>query len=507
MNDFKESASKTTMLFGRGILAKNAIWNIFGQSFPLLVGLVAIPFLIKELGTERFGILSIAWMVIGYFSIFDFGLGRAVTKIVAEKLASGKLVEIPAYTWTAMILMSVMGVIGGIVVAFISPWLVTDALNIPIKYQTESVDAFYLLGLAIPLVIISVGLRGIMEGYQQFKLVNIGRIFLGIWTFIGPLIVLLFSNSLASIVEILVAGRLVILLFYSKLCLSIVPALSDRIEFDRKLIAPLVSFGGWMTISNIVGPIMVYMDRFLIGSFVSMTAVAYYTTPYEMVTKLWIVPMGLVGVLFPAFSSTFARNKMETVKLYVRSTKYIFLVMFPVILFVISFSYDLLDLWLGDDFAENGYVILQLLAVGVFVNSMARVPLALIQGVGKPNLIAITHLTELPLYLVLLWSLLNEFGIYGVAIAWTIRTLVDTVIIFVLSGRVLPESWHVIKSASKYVAFALFAFYLANIEIEWKIKSVLYCLALLLFGIYAWIKMLDAQDRNLIKRSIRSIAG
>ena len=50
----------------------------------MLVALVAIPILVDGLGTARFGILTLAWMVVGYFSLFDLGLGRALTKLTAK---------------------------------------------------------------------------------------------------------------------------------------------------------------------------------------------------------------------------------------------------------------------------------------------------------------------------------------------------------------------------------------------------------------------------------------
>ena len=65
------------------------------------MALFTIPFLIKGLGEEKFGILSLAWVVIGYFSLFDFGIGRTLTKIVAEKIGLEEIDEIPGLFWTA----------------------------------------------------------------------------------------------------------------------------------------------------------------------------------------------------------------------------------------------------------------------------------------------------------------------------------------------------------------------------------------------------------------------
>jgi hypothetical protein len=79
-------------------VSRNAIYNLVGETVPILAALLAIPVLIRSLGTDRFGLLTIVWMVIGYFGLFDFGLGRALTKIVAEKLGAGRPDDVPALT-------------------------------------------------------------------------------------------------------------------------------------------------------------------------------------------------------------------------------------------------------------------------------------------------------------------------------------------------------------------------------------------------------------------------
>lgn len=62
-------------LIGRRLLARNVVWNLTGQVLPLLVGLIAIPLLLGQLGADRFGILALVWIVIGYFGVFDFDWG------------------------------------------------------------------------------------------------------------------------------------------------------------------------------------------------------------------------------------------------------------------------------------------------------------------------------------------------------------------------------------------------------------------------------------------------
>ena len=169
-------ANKQESPTGGRHLARNVFWNLLGTGAPLLVAIVAIPILIDGLGTARFGVLTLAWMVVGYFSLFDFGLGRALTKLVAEKLGKCQFDEIPGLVWTAISSMIVLGVLGAAVIAMLSPWLVGSALKIPAELQHETLNSFFLLALSIPIVIGTTGFRGVLEAYQRFGLVNAVRI-------------------------------------------------------------------------------------------------------------------------------------------------------------------------------------------------------------------------------------------------------------------------------------------------------------------------------------------
>lgn len=484
-------------------LTRNAMWNLLGSGLPLLVGLIAIPPLIHGLGTEGFGILSIAWLIIGYFSLFDLGLGRALTQVVAEKVGAEQLDSIPALTWTALILMVVLGIIGGLVMAELSPWIVQRALKISAHLQYDTLRSFYMLALSIPIVISTAGLRGILEAYQRFDLVNAIRIPMGLFTFLGPLLILPFSKNLFPIVTLLIIGRAVVWVAHLVLCLRVVPALRYNVRVDRTLIKPLLHIGGWMTVSNIIGPLMVYFDRFLIGAVVSVAAVAYYATPYEIVTKLWIVPSALAGVLFPAFSAALIQDRAYAVRLLERSVNHVFLILFPLSLVIVTFAYEGLHLWVGREFAANSSFVLKWLSVGVFINSLAHTPFAMVQGAGRSDLSAKTHIIELPFYLLALWWLLSIYGIQGAAVAWVVRVSVDTAVFFFMVRRLLPEASEAINRITVMLICAVGILLVAGFLNGLLAKGFFLVTVLTALVLYSQHRILEPAERELIKRVFR----
>lgn len=458
----------------------------------------AIPVLIRALGTARFGVLTLAWMVVGYLSLFDLGLGRALTKLVAEKLGAGREDEIPALVWTALVLMAGLGIAGIIAASALSPWLVYGVLKIPISLQAETLKAFYLLAFSIPVIISTAGVRGVLEAYQRFDLTNIVRIPLGVFTFLGPLAILPFSKSLFPIVVALLAVRLLAWGAHLLFCLHVVPALSRKISVQRSMIRPLLSFGGWMTVTNIISPVMVYFDRFLIGAMISMVAVAYYATPYEVLTRLRIVPGAVAGVLFPAFSATLMQDRAHTAQLFGRGVNYIFLALFLPAVIIITLAHQGLAFWLGLDFAKHSTLVVQMLTVGMFLNSLALFPFALIQGAGRPDITAKLHLVELPFYLCGVWWLTSKFGIEGTAIAWMLRVAVDMGVLYVVTCWLLPDTAFVIRRSALMLVVALGIFVLAAFTMALFAKALFLAGVMIIFFPAAWFLVLSDRERAFV---------
>ncbi|MGA8555983.1 MAG: flippase [Candidatus Acidiferrales bacterium] len=503
MADISNFASRS--LTGNRLLAKNVIWNLLGTGSPLLVALVCVPMIISRLGKDRFGVLTLAWALIGYASLFDLGLSRALTQFVARRLGAGEDREVPSLAWTSLLLMLLLGFAGTACVLLISPWLAGRGLNIPTALQRETLQSLRLLGLSIPFVVTTAGLRSLLEAHQRFVLINALRIPMGVFTFAGPLLTLPFSKSLVPVVVTLVGGRIVAWAAHLLLCLLVLPELRRSSAWERAALGPLLRFGGWMTVSNVLSPLMVTLDRFLIGALVSMTAVTYYATPYEVVTKFWLLPSALMGVMFPAFSASFAQDRDRTALLFGRSVKSLLLVLFPIMLCMVALAQDGLKLWLGPEFAQHSFRVLQWLAVGVFINSLAQAPFTLLQGVGKPDLTAKLHLIELPAYLGLLWWLIGTRGIEGAAIAWTARVTIDALFLFGLARRFLSANRPIRLRAALLPVVALLIMALATLLQGAIVKGLFLLGTILGFVLVTWFQILTPEERTLAEAARKEI--
>ncbi len=495
-------AAPTHLTSGR-LLAGNTFWNLVGLGLPMVVGVFCLPVLKRSLGTDRLGLLSLAWVVIGYFGLFDFGLSRALTKVVAERLGQRRYGELQPLISTSLVMLALLGTVGGVATVVLSRWIVEHLLNMPAGLHAESLHAFYWLAVSLPMVIVTAGARGVLEALQRFRLATAIRIPMGIFNYVAPVLVLPLSRSTVTVVAVLVIGRAVGCIAHIWACVLVLPELRRPPVIDMGLTRPLLSFGGWMTVSNVVGPFMVTFDRFVIGAMISVAAVAYYAVPYEVVYKLTMWPAALITVLFPAFSTAGRADRGRLAFLYESGIKYVFIGLFVPTLALIAFAPEALNLWLGRDFAVNSTPVARWLLVAIFLNGLAQVPFAHLQSEGRPDITAKLHLFELPLYACMLFVLGWKFSIQGVALAWLLRVVVDTGLLFMFSHRMLPENKIVVSKLPVLVGAALVVFGIASSGAPFGLRMAVVSAASVLAAVAAWFWMFSPRERKSLQALFR----
>ena len=485
-----------------GLLARNTLINLIGQGLPLLVAVVAIPIIVRGMGMDRFGLLSLVWVFMGSFAIFDLGLGRATTKFVAEALGKGEPEKVPPLVWTAVIVQAIFGIFGGLVLFGITPFLVESILNIPSDLIMEAKTTFYLLAAFVPVILISGSFSGVLEAAQRFDLVNAVRIPSSTLTYLLPMIGMFLGLGLPGIVTLILLAKVAGLAVFIALNLLIIPELkkysASLTSFPR-----LFSFGGWIMISNIFGPILYYLDRFLIGALLTMTAVTYYTAPFEMTSRLAIISGSLLMTLFPAFSALGTTRRDNLQRLYIRSIKYLLLIMGPIVLILVIFAGDILRFWLGGDFAQQSTLVFQILLIGALIYLPAPVSLGLFQGLGRPDIAPKIYMIYVPLNIGLVWFFVQSMGITGAALSFALRALFEAALFFIISSKLIHLSYASLKENGLLRGFCAFLalcvpFWGLSLTDTSAIKIGFIVIGAIIFVIVTWNYVLDQIDKDVI---------
>jgi O-antigen/teichoic acid export membrane protein len=430
--------TKTKATFGQ-VIARNTLLNLAGRIITLVVALAAVPLLVKAFGADRYGLLALFWVIVGYLGLLDMGIGRTTTKFVAERLASNRTDEIPVLVWTSWWMLAALGSIAGLVLVALVPVLVGHVLQIPAYLNREASTSIYWLALMLPFAITIPGMQGFLEAQQRFDIINAIQVPANITGYVILVAVSFYTKDLSIVIIASLIAKIVVWGVYFWSCLRSMPALRTHWKISGRHLGEMLRFGGWLTVSNIVGPLMVNLDRFLIGSLVSLQAVTYYTVPYSLVTQLWMIPTSLIPVLFPAFTGLAANRDPVLGQMYRQSVKSIFLAMVFVVIAIMALSGDVLTIWLGSEFSMKSSTVMAILSLGVLVNSLAHVPFSLVQASGRPDVTAKFHLLEIVPYLALVWWATSNYGILGTAVVWLLRVGVDACLLFWFANRLLPK--------------------------------------------------------------------
>jgi O-antigen/teichoic acid export membrane protein len=489
-----------------GLLARNAFYNFLGQAVPLLVAVVSIPQVVHRLGPERFGLLSLAWVVLGYFTIFDLGLGRATTKFVAQLRAAGDEPMASAVITASFGFQLLLGVVGASLLFLLSPTL-TVLLRVPTALTSEAYLTFRLLAAALPAILANTSLIGGLEARYLFASANLLKAIASLGLYVVPLIVVRSSSSLAHIALGITVWRWACLGL--SLCLAQTQFRLAAILSPRAVrIRDLLSFGSWVTAAALLVPVTAYLDRVFIARLTSLQDLTYYAIPYDLVQRLLVVSSAVAGAAYPMF----AAGSVSTVRdVTGRSMRFIAMGLGVPCVLLATHARPILQLWLGDDLAQRSAKVLVLLAVATLINGFGYVPYALAEARGAPRVVALYHALELAPYAALTYVLVRSYGVEGAAVAWLARMGV-TIPLFsaICVGKVglRHSDWlhPVMRGVSGVVAAAVpaatLARWVSGENVGLPALGVIFVAGLIAGAAASWRFGLEESDREHVRRAI-----
>lgn len=421
--------------------------NLLGATFPVLITLVTVPMYLRTIGDVRYGVLTLVWLIIGRFSLFDLGLGRATTNRLA-KIRHAPLEDRTSIFWGALLANLGLGTVGGL-----GLWVLTGAwgvrlFGIPSNLGTELVRALPFLALGFPLVTTSSVFIGALDAHQDFGRANVVGVLGAGLTAVLPLLgALLFGPTLSVVVAWTVVGRLAAGIAALWACQQAGVFKGFRLGTLRE-IAGLLRYGGWVSVSNAIGPILVSLDRFMISSQLGAHAVPYYAIPSSVVTRVQVLAGSLQRALFPRFST---QDGESAKRVAVDSVLALSVVMTPILIVVVLLLRPFLGVWLGPDYAQQAGPVGEILVFGIWANSLAFIPWGLLQAEGRPDLTAKFHVVELVPYVLALRIGLTRHGLPGAAFAWSLRVVADAVLLLA-AARLLGAAFRDLRAPAVLVA-------------------------------------------------------
>ncbi|MDE2335285.1 MAG: flippase [Rhodospirillales bacterium] len=472
-------------------IAISTAWNLSGRIFPLLIAVAVTPFLLHAMGLTRWGIFSLSLALMSAFTIFDLGLARALTRTIAHAIANGEDEAAAEATKTGIVVLAGLGVVFAVIIALGLHLYVGHALKVPPALRPEVMHALDVLCLALPLVVVNGSLWGVLSAYQRVGTYTIINMPILVVYYLGPLATLAVWHSLVPVMAVQVVCRGLTTIILWRLAHRAMPSLA-RARISFRAIRPVLHLGGWMTVSNLAFPILLYMDRFVIASVLSPAATAWYATPFDIIFRFTALPQAVMAAAFPAMTTAHRAAPARAALLYRRVLLAVGALVLPVALVAVTMAEPLLRLWLGAAFAQQAAPVLRLLGFGILFYSLDIVAADMLDGLGKPAFNARLALLEIAILVPLLLVLLPLFGVVGAAASWVARVALSFGLRVWLLVRIFPETRAELLRVIPVFALSLLALIVA------VLGPVAAGAALLVVATFTWTRALNGDERTAV---------
>lgn len=398
-------------------VVKNSTWNLIGTAASAAVMIPAMGFFARQLDTESFGLLTLVLAFVGYASVLDGGFARAVVREIAQ--AGDDTVNAERALGTGVVVVCVLGVIFGCLLWLGAPSLV-ELINVDASLQAEAVSGFRWTAFMILPILLGMVWMAPMEARADFALLNLMRSVGYALVFGGAVFAVFLLPTFSVAVVGLLAGRI---------AMALVGLVATRqvmgqyfFPFCSDALKRLVKFGGWLTVSSIVSPLMYYLDRFVLSAFAGASVVAFYAAPSEAVGKMQSLPGSVARAIFPMLASA---NPDEAEKIRRHAMMIQAALGLSLVMIVLLFGNQIVEMWLGESYVAKSSLIMKIMVFGVLFNAMGMIPLIELQAMGLSKITAKAHLIEVVPVIALLFVMTAQFGITGTAVAWVSATLFD----------------------------------------------------------------------------------
>jgi O-antigen/teichoic acid export membrane protein len=461
----------------------------------MVVAIALTPWLVHALGESRWGVFTIALSLTGVMGLFDFGIGRALTRAVAVGLGDAK--DSAGTVMTGIWALTALGALGTVLLAlFVEIWT-KSALKVPEAMQTEVRLSLYILCLAVPLVLLNAALFGVLSAFQRQKQVSLLGLPIMVMYYVGPLVSFYFFKSLIGVILVLIGLRAIMTYGYWLICLQCMPSLKHaKPRWDE--LKPLAKMGGWMTVSNLAWPLLSYIDRFVIASVVSAAVTGFYVTPSDLISRAYLVPTAVTTSAFPAIAASFTRDAANTANIFRRSMLAIAASLFLPALAVVAFSNQILQLWLGASFASHAAVVFHWFGLGIMIACSDIAP-GMLDAIGLPKMNAIFSMVEIACYVPLIVVLVRFYGLEGAAIAWVMRVFLDFVIRSFLATRFYPAISSAALKGGMVVVAGTALLWLPDLAPSLLGKSLVCVISTAIFASLAWFGSMTTSERSYIR--------
>ncbi|GAB3371291.1 oligosaccharide flippase family protein [Massilia agri] len=422
-------------------LARNAWSNLLGAAIPALVMLATVPMVVKGLGDASYGVYSLVTAIVGYFAVIDINVTAGSVKYIAEHNARKDEEGVYETLSFGLATYAIIGVLGALGLLLGAAWFVTDVFSVPALLVPEAIATLRLAALGFLLGQVQSYLNSVPQSLMRYDISARVEMVFGTLVPIATVGVLLLGYGLFEVVLLRVVASSIHCTILWRAVKRLLPGAHWRWPGERAR-AALLGFSAYSFLSRFATLSYAHADKLIIGALVGVTGLAYFTVAATLANRVLSLTFRLSSVFFPAASALAAKGELARLdRAYLKATRYVVFLNAAILVLVAVFAHQILRYWMNEDFARNGALVLAVMALSQFVDSLTSLPSLVNDGMGHPRVSGLFAVTRALAGLAIVWFGVAGWGIDGAAWGHLAASVLFTAAFIVyVHGRTVPTS-------------------------------------------------------------------
>lgn len=480
-----------------------------------IIGLLYMPFMLRMMGQEEYGLYSLVVSVVAYLTVLDLGFANAIVRYTAKLRAENNIDEQYKMFGMFFILYCGIGVIAfiiGLGFYFNIDTLFSSTMNLEELSKVRTMMLLMVFNVAITFPMSIWG--AIITAYENFvfqKMINIARIILNP---IVMIILLSMGYKAVAMVVVITIFNIITLCINAWYCYY---KLHIKVKFSRfkwDFIKEVSVYSFWIFLGVIMDRIYWSTGQFVLGIFVGATAVAVYAIAIQLQHIFMSFSTAISGVFLPKITAMITKdNNDEAVSdLFIRTGRIQYLIMAFILFGFILFGKQFIILWAGQDY-EDSYIIALLFFIPLTIPLIQNLGVTILQARNQMKFRSLLYLIIALCSLGISIPLSKLYGGIGCAIGTALALIMGQIIVMNIYyykkvNINIPRFWcEIVKMSAFPVLLTLVIWFLLQyIKLDsWLLLGAGIFLFSMIYLFLVWFTSMNNYERNLFSRPLKNL--
>jgi len=418
---------------------RDLLAGVLNSGWSALIGLAVVPFYLKYLGIEAYGLIGFFATTQALLQLLDMGLAPTINREVARYSALGNVREVApllhTLSWVYWSIAVAIALLGYAFAPFVADhWLNAKGLTRQALHESVVLLAF-VVACRWP-----IGLyQGVLMGSHRLGTASVLNMLMVTLGNGGAVMILALVSPTVQAFFLWQAAIGLLYAFAMRYAAWVAIGGTIRSSFDLDQIKRVWRFSAGMSGVAVSGIVLMQLDKVLLSKILPLQSFGQYALASVVAGGLYILLTPTFNLIYPRLSALVAQgNETEVARLYSDGTRLLTAVLFPIAAGASVFSHEVLLLWTGNaDIAANSSPVVSLFLVGTALNGAMHFPYALQLAYGQTRLPLLVNGILLAALVPLITFLAIRYGAVGGAASWAALNAIYLLVGTWLTHRVL----------------------------------------------------------------------